>query len=240
MSMTDEIISTNPDEIGDFWAKVIYPYTAPIVEANARLQPDPIGSAVRVTFALKEYLVTAAHVIEGHLQGSGKERSKGAPYSYIPEQVDIEGEVVTVADPIDLAIIRLPRASRPGLLLPQHLALEVKAGEPCLFVGFQARPKSWEINSSSVTIRPRPLSYMGTVQKPTMERFSIGFNDKRLYRGGERQNPVGKPNGISGAGVFVLRQDSPRLAGIVIEYHKRASEIIATSSLALRWMFETN
>jgi hypothetical protein len=126
MSMTDEIISTNPDEIADFWAKTVYPYTAPIVEANERLEPDPSGSAVRVTFAAKEYLVTAAHVIEGHLQGSGKDRSEGAPYSYIPEQVDIEGEVVTSADPIDLAIVRLPRASRAGLQLPQHLALEVQ------------------------------------------------------------------------------------------------------------------
>jgi hypothetical protein len=240
MSMTDEIISTNADEIGDFWAKTVYPYTAPIVEANERLEPDPIGSAVRVTFAAKEYLVTAAHVIEGHLQGSGKERPKGAPYSYVPEQVDIEGEVVTAADPIDLAIVRLPCASRPGLRLPQHLALEVKEGERCLFVGFQARLRSWDIDSSRLTLRPRPLSYMGTVLKPSAERFSIRFNEKQLYRSGAKQNAVGKLNGISGAGVFVLREDSPRLAGIVIEYHKPASEIIATSSLALLNMFRTS
>lgn len=238
--MTDEIISTNPDEIADFWAKTVYPYTAPIVEANERLEPDPIGSAVRVTFAAKEYLVTAAHVIEGHLQGSGKDRSEGAPYSYIPEQVDIEGEVVTAADPIDLAIVRLPRASRAGLQLPQHLALEVKEGELCLFVGFQARPKSWDIDSSRLTLRPRPLAYMGIVLKQSAERFSIRFREKQLCRSGAKQNPIGKLNGISGAGVFVLREDSPKLAGIVIEYHKRASEIIATSSLALWYMFRTN
>lgn len=233
----DEIISTNTDEIGDFWAKTVYPYAAPIVEANARLEPEPIGSAVRVTFAETEYLVTAAHVIDAHLQGSGNEQPKGAPYSYIPEQIEIEGEIVTAPDPIDLAVVRLSSASRRGLRLPQHLALEVKEGERCLFVGFQARAKSWEIDSSALTLRPRPLSYMGTVHKPSAKRFSIKFNEKQLYRSGVRQNAVGKLNGISGAGVFVLRQDSPRLAGIVIEHHNRASEIIATSALAIWWMF---
>jgi len=237
--MTDEIISTNADEIGDFWAKTVYPYAAPIVEANERFEPEPIGSAVRVTFQAKEWLVTAAHVIESHLPGSGKEQPKGAPYTYVPEQVQIKGEIVTAADPIDLAIIRLPRASGPGLRLPQHLALDVKEGELCLFVGLQARPKSWVIDSSRQTLRPQPLSYMGTVFKTFPERFSVRFNEKKLYRSGVKHNAVGKLNGISGAGVFVLRQDSPRLAGIVIEYHKRDSEVIATSSRALWQMFRT-
>lgn len=237
--MQDEIISTNIDEIGDFWTKVVYPYAAAIFEANKRLEPDPIGSAVRVRLSKKEYLVTAAHVIEPHLQGSGRERPQGAPYAYIPEQVDIEGEVVTAGDPIDLAIIPLPSASRPGLSLPQHLALDVKEGERCLFVGFQARSKSWEINPSGQTIRPQPLSYMGTVLKRTDLRFSIRFNEKQLYRSGAKQNAIGKLNGISGAGVYVIRNDAPKLAGIVIEFQKRASEIIATSSVALIGMFST-
>ncbi|HWH57448.1 MAG TPA: hypothetical protein VN682_07440 [Terriglobales bacterium] len=238
--MKDEIVSTNPDEIGDFWAKLVYPYAAPIVEANERLEPDPIGSAVRVTFAAKEYLVTAAHVIEGHLQGSGKEQPRGAPYSYIPEQVGIEGEVLSAAGPIDLAIVPLASASRPGLRVPQHFAFDARQGERCLFVGFQGRASSWMIDPSRQVLRPRPLAYMGTVSKPTPERFSIRFNQKQLYRSGTKQNAVGKLNGISGAGVFVLRHDSPRLAGIVIEYQKRVSEIIATSSLALVSMFHSN
>ena len=237
--MAEEIISTNTDEIGDFWTKTVYPYAAPIVEANQRLEPEPIGSAIRVTFAAREYLATAAHVMTGHLQGCGKEQSKGAPYSYVPEQVDIDGEVTVAADPIDLAIIRLSGPLQRGLQVPHHLALEVHEGERCLFVGFQARAKCWDIDPSRFTLRPRPLSYMGTVIKPSAERFSIRFNQKQLYRGGVRQNAVGKLNGISGAGVFVLRQDSPRLAGIVIEYHQRTSEIIATSSLMLWHMFRT-
>ena len=170
-----------------------------------------------MTFGIKEYLVTAGHVIDAHLQGSGQQRPLGAPYSYIPEQVDIEGEVDIAGNPVDLAVIPLSSASRRGLRIPQHLALEVKKGERCLFVGFQARSKSWEIDSSRFTLRPRPLSYMGTVYDVRPERFSIRFSDKKLYRGGAKQNPVGKLHGISGAGVFVLRQDSPRLAGIVIE-----------------------
>lgn len=135
-AMKNEIISTSVDEIGDFWATVVYPYAAPIVEANEGLEPDPIGSAVRVTFDAKEYLITAAHVIEGHLQGTRKERTQGAPYSYIPEYVEIEDEVVTAADPFDLAIVPLVSASRSGLRAPEHFALDVKEGEHCLFVEF--------------------------------------------------------------------------------------------------------
>ena len=137
--MTDEFISANTDEIGDFWAKIVYPYAAPIVEANERSEPDPIGSAVRVTFAAKDYLVTAGHVFYGHLQGSGRERAKGAPYSYVPEQVDIKGDITIAADPIDLAIVPLPGVLRRGLRVPQHLAMKVTEGERCLFVGV-ARP----------------------------------------------------------------------------------------------------
>jgi hypothetical protein len=155
--MADEIISTNADEIGDFWAKAVYPYAAPIVEANERLEPDPIGSAVRIRVAQREYLAPAAHVMEGHLQGSGKEQAKGAPYSFIPEQVEIEGEVVTARDPIDLAIIPLSSASRPGLWLPRHLALEVNEGERYLFGGFQARSKSWEVKDARSANAPRSL-----------------------------------------------------------------------------------
>ena len=235
--MRNEIISTNLGEIHDFWARAVYSYTAPIFEANYRLEPDPIGSAVRATFAEKEYLVTAAHVINPHLRGSGYDQPEGAPYSFIPEQIEIEGKVDTAADPIDLAIIELPQASRRGFQIPQHLALQVTDGERCLFVGFQARPKSWEIDLSRHTIRPKPLAYMGTVRNPTGERFSITFSEKHLYRRGVKQNPVGKLNEISGAGVFVLRHDTPRLAGIVIEYHKRRSEIIVTNSRALWVMF---
>jgi hypothetical protein len=39
--------------------------------------------------------------------------------------------------------------------------------------------------------------------------------------------------------VFVLRQDIPRLGGIVIAYQKRSSEIIVISLLALWYIFTT-
>jgi hypothetical protein len=79
---------------------------------------------------------------------------------------------------------------------------------------------------------------MGTVLKASDLRFSIGFNEKQLYRSGAKQNAIGKLNGISGAGVYVIRNDAPKLAGIVIEFQKLASEIIATRSTALLGLFD--
>ncbi len=229
--MKNEIVSTDPDEIGDFWAKEIYPYLKPIVEADYRQRPSPIGSAVLIGFRSKQYLVTAGHVIAPHLGETGA--PKGAPYCYLPEQIEIRGPIDIVDDPFDLALIEVPAAPRPCLRLPQHLALDLRDGELCLFVGLQAREKSWDINPAQATMRPRPLSYLGTIRRSSPTRFSIGFNDKNLRRSGRKYGAIGKLNGISGAAVYVLRNDAPRLAGIVIEYHPRRSELIATSAAAL-------
>src|SRR5208282_2740772 len=199
----DELISSNIGEIGDFWAKAVLPYVKPIAEANERLEPSPVASSVVVAFGAKQSLVTAGHVISPHLEGTALEQqAKGAPYSFLPEQIQLVGPVDIAADPIDLALITIP-ATRPSLRMPQHLALEVRDGEPCIFVGYQAREKSWAMDGSKHTLRPRPLSYLGKVYKASPARFSIKFSQKQLYRDGVKQNAVGKLNGISGAGVFV-------------------------------------
>ncbi len=231
--MKDEVISTNPDVIGDFWAKEVYPYVKPIVEADYRQEPSPIGSGVLVAFRSKQYLVTAGHVIAPHLGKGAAEMPKGTPYCFLPEQVEIRGPIDIADEPFDIALIEVPMASRPCLKLPQHLALDIRDGELCLFVGFQARERSWAMDSQRHTMRPHPLSYLGAIRKSSPTRFSIRFSDKQLHRGGVKQNAVGKLNGISGAGVYVLRDDSPKLAGIVIEHHPRQSEIISTSAVVL-------
>jgi len=227
--MADEIISTNLDEIGDFWGREVLQFLKPIVEANNRLEPSPVGSGVIIAFGGKHYLVTANHVISAHLDGT----AKGAAYTYLPEQTQILGPILSVNDPFDLALVELPTPALRCLTLPRHLALKVRDGELCLFVGLQARPKSWKIDSERHTLRPTPLSYLGMVRNASQERFGIRFNQKQLRRGGAKWPPVGKLNGISGSGVFVLRDDMPALAGIIIEYHGMQSEIVSTSSLVL-------
>ena len=231
--MKDEVVSTNLDVIGDFWAKEVYPYLKPIVEADYRQQPSPIGSGVLIAFRSKQYLVTAGHVIAPHVGKGTGGIPKGAPYCFLPEQVEIRGPIDIADEPFDIAVIEVPTASRPCLKLPQHLALDIRDGELCLFVGFQARERSWAMDSQRHTLRPRPLSYLGANRKSSPTRFSIRFSDRQLHRSGVKQNAVGKLNGISGAGVYVLRNDSPKLAGIVIEYHPRRSEIVSTSAVVL-------
>ncbi|MFI5117508.1 MAG: hypothetical protein ACHP8B_12515 [Terriglobales bacterium] len=227
--MVKELISANPDEIGDFWARAIYPFLAPLAEADYRLQPSPIGSGVVIAFLGKPYLITANHVMAGHIDGS----AKGAPYTYLPEQTEILGVIHSAPDPFDIALIELPNNAKRFLRMPQHLALELREGELCLFVGFQARSKSWEIDPNRNSLRPSPLSYLGRVSRPSTERFSIRFNQKQLQRGGGRRPPIGKLNGISGSGVFVLRDDAPKLAGIIIEYHAMRSEIVCSSAIVI-------
>lgn len=227
--MADEIISTNVDEIGDFWTREVCPFVKPIVEADPRQAPSPIGTAVLIAFREKQYLLTAKHVLADHIHG----RALGAAYTFLPEQTEIRGPFLTVDDPFDLALVELSMSAPHPLKVQQHLALEVRNGEMCLFVGLQARTKSWDIDVKRNTLRPAPLSYLGQVCNSSPERFSIRFNEKNLRRSGVKQPPVGKLNGISGCGVWVLRNDMPKLAGIIIEYHRRQSKIIATNSRML-------
>jgi hypothetical protein len=58
--MADEIISTNLDEIGDFWGREVLQFLKPIVEADNRLEPSPIGSGVTIAFQGKHFLHLSA------------------------------------------------------------------------------------------------------------------------------------------------------------------------------------
>lgn len=227
-----EMIAHNIDELGDFWAKAVYPFIRPIVEADWRERPSPTGSGILVSCYAKHYLLTAHH-ITAPLTIPGAGDANGALYTFIPEQVEIVGVNLHVPDPFDLSMTEIPTATSGSLRLPQHLALDVQEGELCLLVGYPARSKSWQINQTKQTLRPAPLSYVGRVFKNTTGHFSVRFSRKHVYRSGNRLPRQGKLNGISGGGAFILRGDMPKLAGIIIEYHSNRSEIVCTSAIAV-------
>jgi hypothetical protein len=56
------------------------------------------------------------------------------------------------------------------------------------------------------------------------------LNSKNVKSRGKRVLNIGKLKGMSGAGAFVLRNDRPRLAGIMIEYHADRAQIVCTKS----------
>ncbi len=117
--------------------------------------------------------------------------------------------------------------------MPQYLANNLTDGELCLFVGFQARSKVWNFDETRNTLQVKPLCYLSTVRKASWDRFSIRLDQKVLQR-----SAVGKLNGISGSAVFVLRNDRPSLAGILVEYRAVRSEIVVTSSGIIRRLLE--
>jgi len=230
----DELVSSNVDEIGDFWAKAVYPFVTPIVQADRHRRPTPIGSGVVVSYREKQLLLTACHVTSSACASD----PGGALYGFVPEQWEVEGTNHHVDDPFDLSVTELPPAPRRCLRLPRHLAPEIRPGELCLILGFPARSKSWEFNYFQHTLRPAPLSYLARVFRSEPGRFSVRFSSKRTYRNGKKLPQQAKLNGISGGGAFVLRDDAPRLAVIVIEYHSNTAEIICTDSLAIWTMLK--
>ncbi len=226
-----EIIAHSVDELADFWAKAVHPFIAPIFEADSKGQPSPIASSVLVSRYERHYLLTAHHVTAPIID-SGPQGAQGAFYTFVPEQIQIGGLNHHVTDPFDLSMTEIPATPPRSLRLPQHLAFDVQESELCLLIGFPARSKSWEFDHTRHTLRPAPLSYLGRVAKKSTARFSVRFDRKHLQRKG-RTYSVGKLNGISGGGAFVLRNDMPHLAGIIIEYHSRSAEIVCTSSVVV-------
>jgi hypothetical protein len=51
----------------------------------------------------------------------------------------------------------------------------------------------------------------------------MSFQGKKLPR-------IGKLNGIIGGGVFVIRNEAPKLAGVMIEYLRNRAELVCTNS----------
>lgn len=146
------------------------------------------------------------------------------------EQIQLTGPAVAALEPYDVAFVEIPQSPRQSLRLPRHLAPDVREWEPCLIFGYQAREKCWEFDRVSHSLRPKPLSYLGVVSGTTEGHFTLGLTRTQLKRDGK---DVGKLNGISGGGAFVLRNGAPRLAGILIEYHQNRDELKCTNSLSV-------
>jgi hypothetical protein len=228
--MMAEAIVHNIDDLNHTWASYVYPYTKPILEADAHGRPRPVGTGILVSSQEKQYLLTANHVTAEpppHVDF-------GALYTYVPEQLEIVGPIHSIPDPFDLSLAEISVAPAACLKLPQHLAFDVHEGEICLILGFPGRSKSWQFDQTRLTLRASPLSYVGVVLNASETRFSVRMNRKYIQSRGAKIPNIGKLNGISGGGAFVLRNDRPRLAGIVIEYHENISEIVCTSS-AVVW-----
>ena len=227
-----EEITHTATELNTTWASYVYPFVKPILEANAKGNLDPVGSSVLVSSGQRQFLLTAHHVI-----AEPPEFEKyGALYTFLPEQFQLSGQpALSALDPHDIALVEIPPAPRQSLRLPRHLALDVRQGERCLVFGYQLRAKCWDIDNASRTVRPTPFSYLGTVSSTSESNFTLRFNASQAKRGGKSIPNVGKLNGISGAGAFVLRNDTPRLAGVLIEYHANKATLVCTNSMAV-WM----
>jgi hypothetical protein len=222
-------LAHNVDELNSKWGWSVYPYTKPILEADARGRPCPVGSSVLVSLRGKQHLLTANHVTSPPPDGF----DCGALYSFLPEQLELTGPVIyTPNHPYDLCLVEIPASPRRCLRLPEHLAFDIREGELCLLFGFPARTRSWEFDRSRHSLRPSPLSYLSSVQGVSEGHFTVKMSSKRLQANGRKASLI-KLNGVSGGGVFVLRNDRPRLAGILIEYHKNEGKALCTNSTVI-------
>jgi hypothetical protein len=125
---------------------------------------------------------------------------------------------------------QIPVTPRKALRLPDHFAFDVKPGEPCFLFGFSARSKAWNIDLRQFRLRPTPLTYLGGVYELSYAGLSLKLSRKHVSICGKKIQRLGKLNGIRGGGAFVLRNDAPRLAGIITEYHSNTAQIVCTSS----------
>jgi hypothetical protein len=226
------MIAHNVDELGDFWAKDVHPFTKPILEADESGEPCPKGTCILASSREKQYVMTAKHVTAV----PALNLAYGALYTFLPEQVEITGPFHSVNNPFDFSMAEIPVEPDRCLRFPDHLTFDVRQGDLCLLLGYPARRRSWEFDRTRFTLKPTPLPYLGHVISTSTTHFSVRLSPKRVYRHGKRLQRLYKLDGISGGGAFVLRHGKPRLAGIVIEYHATRAEIVCTNS-TIAWLF---
>jgi hypothetical protein len=229
------MLARNVNELGDFWVKEVSPFVKPVIEADRKGRPCPVASGVLASYDDRQFLTTAHHVTAE----PKRTLEAGTLYTYLPEQIEIVGPVHRATDPLDvvdqldLSMFEVPSGPWRYLRIPDHLAADIRQGELCFIFGYPSRPKGWQFDRERHTFQPSPLCYLGRVFRAYPTRFTVRLSRKHVHRGVERLPRLGKLNGISGGGAFVLRGDRPRLAGIVIEYHSNSAEIVCTNSVII-------
>lgn len=219
-----ETIARTAVELNNAWAWTVYPFVKPIIEADPNGRPVPVGSSILISSGEKKCLLTAFHVIK-----RPADQISGTLYTFLPELSEIIGHSIVADDPFDIALVEVSTPLQ-CLRIPQHLALNVRERELCLVLGFQSRAKCWKFNHADKTMRASPFAYLGTVLRLSGNRLALKLSRKQIRRDGNPIPDVGRLNGISGGGAFVLRDGRPRLAGFVIEYDKNREELVCTNS----------
>jgi len=229
-----EIITSDLQELCTFWRKAVTPFVTLIVQAakTDRERALPVASGIFVRSQKKRYLLTAHHVTRQNLADDPAERVGALYYAELSEFSELGGSCQYLEDPYDLNMTEISIGGR-FLRLPVDLALDVRDGERCLMYGFPARSKSWKIERwgrGEFALGSRPFSCIGTIYKASPLSFTIRVSLKQISFQRKKLQRIGKLNGISGGGVFVIRNDAPKLAGVMIECIRNRAELVCTNS----------
>lgn len=239
------------------YAEQLLPPTCPIYEANARGDPDLVGSSVLLRVADESFLLTAGHVMD-------RRRNTTLYVGGEPRMVELSGEYRTTrvpgsnsrkADRTDLGVLPLSDAQVSGLgsvglvelrdLDPEEVVDPTPVtGTRYIVSGFpvskQSRLATSELKAKSVWLPLVPQD---------VREYQPGLDERHhIVLEFDRTNMVGPtgtvtapdPHGMSGGPVWSVDlyglgrvPDRPRLVGIGIEYHKAPINTIVCARIGL-------
>lgn len=219
---------------------------------NHPLKPQFIGSAFIVECNGWPYLVTARHVLQN------VERLEDVCFHIgLSDWRFLTGRLVSIGDPLDLAVLRFHTPVIGWLPGIQKGAVDVTMtrhdcndeGRLFVFAGFPASKS----RTSQGICETRPYSIVrpavslepyGLMGRDSATHVAIAFDRKRervdFGDGGAEQFP--KPQGMSGSPVWSVRKLPDgrlgvALEGVAIEYQRDAGVMIATRFAHARGLF---
>jgi hypothetical protein len=181
----------------DIMTKISAIYS-PIQSGSGLIEPDQTGTAFRVLYGGRKYLITAAHCLVGH-DGSEKPEKKavftGAGFSELGKT---SGAIWCVAKNYDLAAIFMDEFQNQCAFNFPHVLYRV--GKVGTVAGYLAR--DFRRYTSSGTTAPQPFIYTGglTVSSTEIKISYPRHKGKAAETGYKVMLPI--PKGLSGGPII--------------------------------------
>ena len=222
---------------------------------HEKCKPKLVGTGFLVSADLEDYLISAAHVFDELAKGNELffyiNTTTTAKLSGKLLRTKLQPNKNRTGDKLDIGVLKLDNLIRPpyreilkyslpiSTLIPNAIPRD---GKEYLIIGFpetksRINPIARELKSKLSIFQniSAPTSKYGELGLETSNHIVINFEIKRTILPNKAIQTFPKPNGMSGAPVWLLydhnNHNNPNqtpIVGVLIEYHPSKKALVAT------------